>query len=127
LGHVPAGPGVAGVVHLVRDRSTPLAVTAPAWLLCSATGSAVMLTGGRQRWLRPAAYFRLARIRQSQTALSLVALCFSARCLRIRLVAYAKPEQATNGPAITIVSLALATEKSSLSVISAGSQQGLVE
>ena len=61
-------PGAAGSCCCL----TPIRVTAPAWPLCSATGSAVGLTVGGSAGLRPAAYFRMARIRQSGPALSLV-------------------------------------------------------
>ena len=46
-GHAGALRDVAGVVHVVRDRSTPVPVTAPAWPLCWATGSAAVLTFSR--------------------------------------------------------------------------------
>ena len=77
----PQTPPLRGVrsrrIVDAQGRVTPTPVTVPAWPLCSATGSAALLTLGPQP--RPAGYFRIARIRRSGRPPSSKRAAFAAR------------------------------------------------
>lgn len=77
--------------------STPTPVTAPARLLCSATGSTVGLKiGWRSRGQR--AYFRIARIRQSgRTLTRVVRSSRDSSCARSCCVAYERSSRPSRG------------------------------
>jgi hypothetical protein len=66
----PTADGRSNRQAAVAYPSTPIAVAAPAWRLCSTTGSAAVLKDGSLHGT--AGYFRIARNRQSVSVLSLV-------------------------------------------------------